>query len=135
MNAERPSEEGASESAARVDSRRASDRLIEAINLQNINGSWEHGAAILGVIQMSDDDFSNELSRYSESARRVVSGDTTQRDLVTTICVLAWLRLRHRDRHATWQLIEQKAVAWLLKMGVSEIESGALSQSSSVSRE
>jgi hypothetical protein len=82
--------------------------LMGVIELQGLDGSWPNPGSILTMAGVQIEQF-GELAALEPDQRSKA---------MATILALAFLRKRCSGQRSTWQMIERKALAWLLRLGV-----------------
>ena len=89
--------------APRIDWAKASaaDKVLRIIALQGFEGCWDWHADLLPIMG---------LSRAPEQAGRT---DDEERKVWATVLVVAWLQGKMRTEEEVWELVVEKAMAWL----------------------
>ncbi|KAL3888727.1 hypothetical protein ACJMK2_001090 [Sinanodonta woodiana] len=82
-----------------------SDSMMDVIRLQKFHGSWSLASDLLELLKTS-----KELLKQTIP----LQNDT----VIATVAVIAWLRKYHIDRRDEWQMLETKALDWLVTQDV-----------------
>lgn len=92
---------------ADVDWNKASDadKVLHVIALQAFDGWWEFSPQLMPVIGVTHGDVTQEPVIRSEQLRRVLA----------TMCVVVWLEEKMRSEEEVWELVVEKARAWVVE--------------------
>ncbi|KAK8127240.1 von willebrand domain containing protein [Apiospora sp. TS-2023a] len=88
--------------------------LSRLVVLQSFDGSWAWTPELFSVMQWDEMSLNPKwtaavTSKYSENA----GGDLSHSQVIVTACVVAWLRKEASGEKDSWELLVDKALAWL----------------------
>ncbi|MCJ1472234.1 hypothetical protein MMC13_000881 [Lambiella insularis] len=82
------------------------DKVLRVIALQSFEGWWESNAQLMLLIGVSQADLGRGSAISTESMRTVQA----------TMCVVVWLEEKMKSEEGVWELVVEKARAWVLEM-------------------
>ncbi|KAK8091342.1 von willebrand domain containing protein [Apiospora phragmitis] len=86
--------------------------LSSLVLMQSFEGSWPWSQELLSLLQRKEATLASAWAA-AFSAKYGGEAASQSREVIATTCVVAWLRKKSADQKDSWELLVDKALAWL----------------------
>ncbi|KAJ5094660.1 hypothetical protein N7456_010521 [Penicillium angulare] len=96
------------------DAAATSKSMVHAlINMQKFDGSWVWEQNLFKVLGLVMDDIRTKIICMLQNDGMRDTLNEREANIVATLMAMGWLRREHHDTKATWELVYEKANAWV----------------------
>ncbi|OJD15441.1 hypothetical protein AJ78_04316 [Emergomyces pasteurianus Ep9510] len=95
----------------------SNDKVHALISLQSFEGSWQWDDNVFAIMEFNSSKIEREVDWASILGKQpgVDIKNAKQRSIVATLLVLAYLNKKYLNEKETWELVEDKAMAWAIE--------------------